>query len=247
MKNKSLCNQWHRGRAIEASGRTLWLAMMLCACVLSMPSRLSAGDAPAWMHALVSAPVPTHDEKTDAVEMYSERIVTVQSAEKIKKLVRIAYKVIRPGGRDLGTVVIPFDATTRISNLHAWCIPAQGKDYEVKEKDGAEVAMPAVPGSELITDVRAKVVHIPAADPGNLIGYEYEQENHPFVLQDVWYFQGSHPARESHYTLQLPAGWEYKAYWLNHAEVSATQAGNNQWQWGGRGVAGIKDTNEMPP
>ena len=246
MKNRSLCNQWHREPAIELSGRALWLAMV-CACVLAMPSRSFAGDAPAWMHALVSAPVPAHDEKTDAVEMYSERIVTVQSADKIKTLVRMAYKVIRPGGRDLGTVVIPFDATTRISNLHAWCIPAQGKDYEVKEKDGAEVAMPAVPGSELITDVRAKVVHIPAADPGNLIGYEYEQEDHPFVLQDIWYFQGPHPAREAHYTLQLPAGWEYKAYWLNHSQVEPKQGGSNQWQWVVSEVPAIKDEVYMPP
>src|SRR5246127_3842265 len=231
MKNRSLCNQWHRERAIEVSRSVLWLSV-LCAGVLAIPGRSFAGDAPAWMHALVSAPVPAHDEKTDAVEMYSERIVTVQSADKIKTLVRTAYKVIRPGGRDLGTVVIPFDATTRISNLHAWCIPAQGKDYEVKEKDGAEVAMPAVPGSELITDVRAKVVHIPAADPGNLIGYEYEQENHPFVLQDIWYFQGPHPAREAHYTLQLPAGWEYKAYWLNHSQVEPKQGGGNRGHWG---------------
>jgi hypothetical protein len=72
------------------------------------------------MHALTSAPIPAHDDKTDAVEMYSERIVTVHSADKIKTLVRKAYKVIRPGGRDLGTVVIPFDSVTRISNLHAW-------------------------------------------------------------------------------------------------------------------------------
>jgi hypothetical protein len=143
-------------------------------------------------------------------------------------------------------VVIGFDTATRITNLHAWCIPAQGKDYEVKEKDGAEVAMPAVQGSELITDVRAKVLHIPAAEPGNIIGYEYEQEDHPFVLQDIWYFQGSYPARESHYTLQLPAGWEYKASWINHATVAPTGA-NNQWQWVVSGAPAIKREAVMPP
>jgi Domain of Unknown Function with PDB structure (DUF3857)/Transglutaminase-like superfamily len=246
MKNRSFCSLWERARAIEVSTATLWLAI-LCAGALALPAGAFAGDAPAWMHALASAPVPPHDDKTDAVEMYSERIVTVQSADKIKTLVRKAYKVIRPGGRDLGTVVIPFDAATRISSLHAWCIPAQGKDYEVKEKDGAEVAMPAIQGSELITDVRAKVVHIPAADPGNLIGYEYEQEDHPFVLQDIWYFQGAYPARESRYTVQLPAGWEYKAYWLNHSEVAPKQSGNNQWQWEVSGVQGIKEEADMPP
>lgn len=246
MMNKSLCNQGLRPRATDRTGRIL-CSLVLSTCGLIITPQASAGDAPGWMHALANAPVPAHDEKTDAVEMYSERVVTVQSADKIKTLVREAYKILRPGGRGLGTVVIPFDSLTKISNLHAWCIPAQGKDYEVKEKDGAEVAMPAVQGSELITDVRAKIVHIPAADPGNLIGYEYEQEDHPFVLQDIWYFQGSNPVRESHYTLQLPAGWEYKASWLNHGEIAPAQAGGNQWQWTVSGVPAIKTESDMPP
>src|SRR5437588_6743910 len=211
--------------------RALILLVVLVTSSFLAPSLVRAADAPAWMHALVSAPVPAHDEKTDAVEMYSERIVTVQSADKIKTLVRKAYKILRPGGRELGNVVIDFDSVTKITNLHAWCIPAQGKDYEVKEKDAAEVAIPAIQGSELVSDVRAKFLHIPAADPGNLIGYEYEQEEHPFVLQDIWYFQHSYPTRESHYTLQLPSGWEYKSSWLNHAEISPQQPGTNQWQW----------------
>ena len=212
----------------------------------AMP-RAAAADAPSWMHAAAAAPVPAHDDKADAVEMYSERVVTVQSADKIKTLVREVYKILRPGGRDLGTVVIPFHSQTKISNLRGWCIPAQGKDFEVKEKDSAEAAMPAIPGSELITDVRVKLLHIPAPEPGNIVGYEYEQENHPFVLQDIWYFQGLQPARESHYTLQLPPGWEYKASWLNHAEIAPTAAGNNRWQWMLNAVAPIKSESDMPP
>jgi hypothetical protein len=223
------------------------LAALVCAFSLGAAgTRASNSDAPAWMHALVNVPLPAHDEKTDAVKLYSERIVTVQSADKIKTLVRVAYKILRPGGRELATVVIPFDAQTKVNFVHAWCIPAQGKDFEVKDKEAAEVAVPAVPGSELITDLRAKLLRIPAADPGNIVGYEYEQEDHPFVLQDVWYFQGEHPSREDHYTLQLPVGWEYKASWLNHVEVAPTGTGN-QWLWAVSGIPGIRDEYEMPP
>jgi hypothetical protein len=232
------------------------LAGGVVVCLLALAAKngtaSSGGEAPGWMHAAVNAPVPPHDEKTDAVKMWAEKIVTVQSAEKIKMTVRVAYKILRPGGRDLGTVAITYDSSSKITALRAWCIPAQGKDYEVKDKEAVEMALPAVPGSELISDVRAKVVKIPAADVGNIIGYEYEKEMRPMVLQDGWYFQGSYPTREEHYTLQLPAGWEYKAAWLNHAEVapappSTVGGGGNQWHWLVSGVPGIRSEEDMPP
>ena len=173
-------------------------------------------DAPAWMHNLVNAALPAHDEKTSAVLLYSEDVLTVQNNGKLKHLERRAYKILRPEGSDYGVLRADMSSETKVVSMHGWCIPAQGKDYEVKDKEAIEMALPAVPGSELITDVRAKVVKIPAADVGNIVGYEYEKEMRPMVLQDGWYFQGSYPTREEHYTLQLPAGWEYKAAWLNH-------------------------------
>src|SRR5689334_21268882 len=83
--------------------------------------------------------------------------------------------------------------------------------YEVESKEGAEISLPKIEGSELITDVKAKLIDIPAPDPGNIIGYEYELEEQPLVLQEGWSFQRHVPVRESHYQLQLPSGWEYKA------------------------------------
>ena len=106
MKNRSFCNQSERRPATEEKP-WMWVALLsVCVLALAWPSR-AAADAPGWMHALASASVPAHDDKTDAVEMYSERIVTVQSADKIKTLVREAYKIVRPGGRDLAVRVQP--------------------------------------------------------------------------------------------------------------------------------------------
>ena len=179
--------------------------------------------------------------------LYSERNVNVQSVEKMKTHVRIAYKILRPSGRDYGIAAVPFNAHSKINGLRGWCIPAQGKDYEVKEKDSLEESFPKVDGSELISDLKVKVLHIPAPDPGNIIGYEYELEEQPLVLQDTWYFQGSNPARESRYSVQLPPGWEYRASWLNYAEVKPTQAGNNLWQWSVSDIKGLREEDEMPP
>jgi hypothetical protein len=130
--------------------------------------------------------------------------------------------------------------------MRGWCIPAQGKDYEVKDKEAIEISLPKIDGSELVSDVKDKLLRIPAADPGNIVGYEYEQEVQPFVLQDVWHFQESNPTREARYTLQLPSGWEYKATWLNYPEAKPTQSGN-QSQWVVSEVKGIKHEDNMPP
>jgi Domain of Unknown Function with PDB structure (DUF3857)/Transglutaminase-like superfamily len=220
--------------------------LLVIAAILGCSRPAFAGDAPGWMHALVSAPLPAHDDKTDAVLLYSETSVSVQSVDKIKRTVREAYKILRPGGREYGTVFVYLNSHRRITGLRGWCIPAQGKDYEVKDKEALEISLPKIEGSELISDVKDRVLRIPAADPGNIVGYEYETEEQPMVLQDFWDFQEEAPVRESHYSLQLPAGWEYKATWLNYPEVKPVQPGNPS-AWVVTDVKGVRKEEDMPP
>ena len=244
MNSKSSCSpqDW-----LEISmRRTVPLAAELIFCALTAVVPARAGDAPQWMHALVSMPLPAHDEKTNAVLLYSERTVAVQSADKIKTTVREAYKILRPSGREYGTVAVSYNSHKKITGMRGWCIPAQGKDYEIKDKEAVEISLPKIEGSELVSDVKDKLLRIPAAEPGNIVGYEYEEEEQPYVLQDVWRFQETSPVREAHYTLLLPSGWEYKATWMNFPEAKPTQAGN-QVQWVVTEVKGMKHEDNMPP
>src|SRR5258707_98672 len=245
MKSKSCCNPDRPPRATK--GRWLFLSSLIVAWDLAcVPRAAAGGKAPQWMRALVNAPLPSYDEKTDAVLLYSEINVTVVSTDKIKTQVREAYKILRPNGRDHGIVFVHFNPQRKIRSRHGWCSQAQGKGYEVRDKDAIEVS-PRIDGAELVSDVKYKVLRIPASDPGNIVGYEYEVEEHPFFLQDTWSFQKLVPVQESHYYLQLPAGWEYKASWLNHPEVNPTQAGSNQFKWSVTNIKGIRREPEMPP
>jgi hypothetical protein len=246
MKNRLFCSLQPRRRVTD---RPVSLSVLVAAlCFLGGASRALAGDAPAWMHALANAPLPAHDEKTDAVLLYSETNITVQSAGKIKETVRVAYKILRPSGRDYGFAVVFFNSHSKVTSFHGWCIPAQGKDYEVKDKDALEMSPPKIEGSELIQDVKAKVLNIPAPDPGNIVGYEYEKEEQPFALQDSWNFQREIPVREQHYSLQLPPGWEFKTSWLNYPEVKPTQSGGRQQsEWALSDLKAIRNEDEMPP
>src|SRR5215469_11375687 len=219
----------------------------LIALFVGLTPSARAGDAPPWMHALVNLPLPEHDEKTDAVLLLAEDTFTVQGNGKMKRVERRVYKILRPDGRRYGTVRADFDSETKINFIHGWCIPAQGKDYEVKDKEAIETALFGVQDGELMSDLKSKVLTIPASEPGNIVGYEIEQEVHPYVIQDIWSFQHEEvPAREAHYTLQLPPGWEYKAVWVNHAETAPSSA-SGQWQWVVKDVKAIKPESAMPP
>src|ERR1700690_1765530 len=134
MGSRLFCN---RGRSMRVTNRRslliyLWVAIW---AVAAAPRAAASGGAPSWMHALVGVSLPAYDEKTDAVLLYSETNVTVVSADKIRTHVRVAFKILRPEGRGRGTVDVFFHPTRKITSLRGWCIPAQGKDYEVKDKD----------------------------------------------------------------------------------------------------------------
>lgn len=244
MINRLCCKQAQRPPVISRHLQLVcWCAV---AALLAVVPCASAGDAPSWMHSRVTASLPAHDEKTDAILLYSETNVTVISTDKIKTTVREVYRILRPNGRDRGTVAVYFNPSRKIKSLHGWCIPAQGKDYEVKDKDAVEMS-PNIAGAELISDTKVKVLRIPASDPGNVVGYEYEVEEQPFFLQGQWYFQGTDPVGESHYSLQLPAGWEFRDFWLNYAKVKPAGAGYNLWQWTVSDVKEIRHEPAMPP
>lgn len=230
---------------------------LACRSAVSLPVRMlfivtlmlarahASNDAPQWMHALVGATLPSYDEKTNAVLLYSDTNVTVISADRIKTHVREAYKILRPEGRERGTVTVYFNPTRKITSIRGWCIPALGKDYEVRDKDSIDMAAPAE-GGYLVTDTRFRILHIPAPDPGNIVGYEYEIEEQPFFLQYRWGFQQIDPVRESHYSLQLPAGWVFKSSWLSHPEIKPDERGG-VLQWAVADVKGILPEPDMPP
>jgi transglutaminase-like putative cysteine protease len=207
-----------------------------------------AAEAPKWMHALTGVALPAYHERTEAVELYSDTSITVQPNGKIKRLERKAYKILRPDGAKLGQLSFVFaEGRSRVTDVHAWCIPASGKDYAVKERDSLVAGLTGVPNGVLASDIRALVLQVPAAAPGNIIGYEVEIEKTLDVPAEVWNFQGTLPVRETHYSLQLPSGWSYKATWLNHAEESPSSTGANQWRWTLEDLPAVRVERRMPP
>ncbi len=245
MTLKSCCSRkWRR-----PANNWKWAAVVVATLTFVLadgPVARAGDEAPQWMHAAANAPLPGHSDEADAILLYSEKDVSVQSATNIKTTVRKVYKILRPEGRrEYEYAAAEVGPHKKVSSMRAWCIPVNGRDYQVKEKEAADLA-PDVAGGELLTDVKLRVIRIPAAEPGSVVGYEYETEEQPMILQDQWEFQQHIPVQSTRYSLELPAGWTYVAKWTNYPESKPAQNGN-RWQWDLSGVKEIRREEDMPP
>jgi len=219
--------------------------LVVCGMGLLTLPKCAEADAPAWMHAAANSPLPTYDSKTSAVLLYSEDVTTVSSDGKMKGIERRVYKILRPEGREYAVAYAYVGSDTRVGSMRGWCIPKEGKDYEVKDKDAIERTVGG--GGELVTDLKLRSLAIPAGEPGNIVGYEIQYDARPYVLEDYWQFQREIPVKEARYTLQMPSGWEYKAAWLNHPKTEPNATGGNQWQWIVTDLPAIRSEKAMPP
>jgi transglutaminase-like putative cysteine protease len=234
---KTWCSiEWTRRRFTKASQSALMMGLFFTGI-------LAFGGTPDWLKQAAQASLPTYPDDTDAVVLLDDRSTTVSSAGEVRTTYRKAFKILRPGGRTKGTLYVYFDSETQLTFLKAWSITSTNEEYEVKENEATETAAFS---ESLYADTRFKVLRIPAVQPGNVIGYEYQQKQRPFVTQAVWFFQDEIPVRHAHFRLELPSTWGYTAYWRNRIPVSPQQSGENRWTWDLADIEPIRSEPEMP-
>ena len=240
MNSKLSCNL----RPARAVSRLLYISL-LAAGLFRPAQTVAAADTPDWLRAAAQQALPEYPKETNAVIVFDEQIVTVKRPEEIEVLQRRAIRILRPKGKEeYGVVEVPTSNDLKLTYLKAWCIPAKGDPYEVKEKDAVEFGFNA---EELYGDVHTKVLRIPAADPGSVVGFEFVLRQRPYFLQDQWGFQHYAPVLRGRFTLHLPAGWEYDVKWANHAAMEPRSEGQNSFTWEVSNVPGIEEERDMPP
>lgn len=234
-------------KLLQPRVRTSTLAicfLMLAACSLLVPVAHSA-NLPDWVTAAASQTIPSSVPKDAvAVILYFDQQTTVSANGEVETRYREVCKILRPEGKDYGLVEIPFTKVTPITSLKAWGIPSEGKIYELKQGDAAETGLA---DGELYDDAKTKIFQIPAADPGNIVAYEYVQKGRPLIFADDWDFQYRVPVLHAQYTLQIPNGWKYDSAWVNHTEVQPQSPAPNQFTWDLSNIPPVAVEDDMPP
>ena len=200
-------------------------------------------STPDWLRSLAQQPAKHYAEHVNAVVLLDEGETTVRDNGEIVTHARIAYRILRPEGKEYAEHVVPFDNETKITYLRGWSITAAGQEYEAKDKDALERSSSTY---EVYSDEKQKILTLPGADVGAVVGFEYEHKERPYLFQTEWYIQQRLPVETSHFVLQIPSGWEYRADWVNHPEVQPTVSGNI-YSWELHDVAPIEREYHRPP
>lgn len=198
---------------------------------------------PQWVtDAARIAPVTNHPPDTHGEVLLDDTVIFVDAGGTIRSHHRRVVRILTTEGRDLGSAGVMVDGETKVSNFRGWTIPKSGAPFDAKERDVIETA---VFEGELYGDKRMRVLPLPAAEPGNVVAYEYEQRERPYALQQLWRFQGNLPVRSARLMVHLPQGWLHEAKSINR-EVAASTLVNGAVTWTVENVPAVKSEPGMP-
>ena len=222
----------------------LLFAAAALAIVLWISPRVLADNAPDWLRVAAQDKLPDYPKETVAVVLLDDEQTTIKDNGEIETRTRLAYKLIRPEARRrFDSAVARFANDTKITFFKAWTITPDGHEFEVKERDAAEISLSSF---ELYSDEKAKILRFPEANPGSVVGYELVQKQRPYHLDDEWEFQDTIPVRRSRFSIQLPPGWEYTTFFENHADIKPQENGANQVVWETTDSPAIEVEPDMP-
>ncbi len=214
----------------------------LCAVLLIAACTGMSASVPDWLREAAQTPIPYPYLRFNAVVLLDDRTTIVSSSGEFHTTYRKVFKILHAEGRRLGYVAVSFNTETRLTYLKGWSISANNEELEVKEKDAVETSLSSY---ALYHDTRTKVLQLPSATPGSVIGYEYQQEGMPSVYQMIWDFQAEIPVIRARFELDLASNWSYKTWWFNHAELKPVESGASR-TWEITNIAALEPEPDMP-
>jgi len=217
---------------------------LLALTLLGFSLPASAADVPEWLRNLARQPQKTYADDVNAVILLDDNVTIVKDNGDLVHRSRRVVRILRPEGRDrAATYWVEYNADSKVNYIRGWSITSKGQEYESKSGDVMERNVSTY---EVYSDAKIKALHMPGADVGTVVGFEYEQQEHPYVFQDSWRFQHSEPVEQAHYELRLASGWRFKSAWMNHKEEKPTEE-NGAIQWNLSDIPRIEDEPHMPP
>jgi hypothetical protein len=188
----------------------------------------SKDSVPQWVKDAAAEKLPTYPAETDAVTLLEEDTLTVQGPGRATEHYRVVIKILRPQGREYARLGTTFDKDSKINWMKIWTLTPDGHEYQLPDNQIENVGFG---GGNLYEDTKWRGGKAMANDPGAIVAMEYDQNERPYVTEDIWKYQSDIPVVRTSYTLKLPPSFEYRAVWVRRDSMEPASIGPNQWQW----------------
>jgi len=185
-------------------------------------------DVPQWGLDAAKIATPADVKDAAAVILSDEYVETVDAQGRSTERERYAVRILKPQGRH-EPCMTGYDVDEKINYFRAWTIAADGKQFQARETDFAEVGDTAVP--IMLSTYKTVVVHPPAEDVGATILCESEELLKPYQQEMVWRIQHSTPAVYQALEVDLPPGRAHAESWHKFAAVKPVEIAPNHWRW----------------
>jgi len=198
----------------------------------AMPARagLFGKDAPVpqWGLDAAKTPTPAYVKDAASVILLDEYVESIDAQGRATERERTAMRILKPQGRESGCDV-DYDVDEKINYFREWTLTADGKTFQAKDTDFADIGDTSVP--IMLSTRKERRVHPPAADVGAVVVCESEELLAPWDQEKIWGIQHSIPAVDQVFEVDLPEGRSYAVSWHRFAPVTPVQVAPDHWRW----------------
>ena len=192
---------------------------------------------PQWALDAAKTPTPAYARNARSVVLYDQIIETVDAQGRATEHRSTVMRILQPQGRDDAYCAVGFDVDEKINSFREWTLTADGKQFQAKETDFADVGDPSAP--IMLSAEKVRVVRPPAADPGATVTCESERVLPPYEQEKIWLVQTDLPVAFEALEVDLPAGKPHAESWHRFTPVKAVEVAPNHWRWE------IKDVHDL--
>ena len=211
-----------------------WMLLSAVLCLAPHAALAETDKAPDWarnaMHIAVPVATIVADREINAVVLLREDTLTVNAAGRGVVYHREVRKILRPQGKEFGTVGIAYDAHSKVEFLHVWTIHPDGQEFSVRNRDIVDYGESE--WGMLYVDDHVKKATAVAVEPDSVVAFEYQQKLQPYLTTEVFDLQENNlPVLQQRILLALPPGAEFTTAWKHHVTVTPNPLSDNSWQW----------------
>src|ERR1700693_622930 len=227
---------------LAVSARLILAALLLC---LGGGALRGADSVPDWLSAAGRVDLGRFGNGSAAVIVGKWTDFSVDATGKYSLTERTALRVLnRRSAERYLTAVGPENNDSKVTSIQTWTVSPSGHVTQSGKKDLITAA--DVADFEVFSDDRVKMIKVPGAEDGSLVGYEIIIQGHTPISGQRFRMEDEIPVRVSELHVSVPSG--SLRWFVNHPErVGVISQSSSAADFRSENRPAIPDESDAPP